>query len=160
MPEGHTIHRAARDQARILVGERLRFTSPQGRFAAGAELLDGRTLTGITPYGKHLWYDVTGILLHVHLGLYGRFTKGRQPSPAPRGALRLRMETGESWVSLSASGSAARISARQATNLASDDGSLLRPLRTEARASVRFDSAVRALPTGIICVQCASTAAV
>lgn len=100
MPEGHTIHRAARDQAKLLVGERLRVTSPQGRFAAGAERLDGRTLTGITPYGKHLWYDVTGILLHVHLGLYGRFTKGRQPSPAPRGALRLRMETDESWVDL------------------------------------------------------------
>ena len=93
MPEGHTIHRIALKQAALLKGERLHVTSPQGRFEEGAKLLDGRTLKKITPFGKHLWYDADGVLLHVHLGLYGKFTVGHQPPPVPRGALRMRIET-------------------------------------------------------------------
>ena len=100
MPEGHTIHRIARDQTRLLAGERLRVTSPQGRFEAGAALLDGRRLTTIKPHGKHLWYDAEGVLLHVHLGLYGKFAVGHQPPPVPRGALRMRIETDETWIDL------------------------------------------------------------
>ena len=41
MPEGHTLHRAARDHSPILVGQQLQVSSPQGRFAAGAAQLDG-----------------------------------------------------------------------------------------------------------------------
>ena len=33
MPEGHTIHRAARDHHRIFAGKQLTISSPQGRFA-------------------------------------------------------------------------------------------------------------------------------
>ena len=36
MPEGHTIHRVARDHGRLLVGHRVSVGSPQGRFAEGA----------------------------------------------------------------------------------------------------------------------------
>ncbi|MGA1686143.1 MAG: Fpg/Nei family DNA glycosylase, partial [Ilumatobacteraceae bacterium] len=42
MPEGHTLHRAARLQGRRFAGHRLRVDSPQGRFEAGAALIDGR----------------------------------------------------------------------------------------------------------------------
>ena len=41
MPEGHTIHRAARDHHRIFAGKQLTISSPQGRFAEGAALLSG-----------------------------------------------------------------------------------------------------------------------
>ncbi len=93
MPEGHTIHRAARDQWRLLGGSRVAATSPQGRFAEGADLLDGRVLEGIDAYGKHLVYRFDdGPLLHVHLGLFGRFTTHRGEPPPPRGAIRLRLE--------------------------------------------------------------------
>jgi endonuclease VIII len=34
MPEGHTIHRAARDQRPMLLGKVLNIASPQGRFRA------------------------------------------------------------------------------------------------------------------------------
>ena len=36
MPEGHTIHRAARQQNRALKGRTISVSSPQGRFAADA----------------------------------------------------------------------------------------------------------------------------
>ena len=105
MPEGHTIHRLARDHRPLLVGRAVRTASPQGRFATGAEMLTGRTVEGIEPYGKHLFYAFEGdLLLHVHLGLYGSFTRGSGPAPEPRGALRLRMvvEDGEDgqWIDL------------------------------------------------------------
>jgi endonuclease-8 len=75
--------------------------SPQGRFAAGAELLSGRRLEGIEPYGKHLFYAFTGdVLLHVHLGLYGKWTTGFGQPPVPQGALRLRMTAGRAWLDL------------------------------------------------------------
>ena len=101
MPEGHTIHRIARDHTPLLVGRPVGAVSPQGRFAAGATLLDGRVMTRIEPYGKHLfhWYE-GGVILHVHLGLYGKWTVGTGAPPAPRGALRLRLTTGEAWFDL------------------------------------------------------------
>jgi len=101
VPEGHTIHRLARDHTPVLVGRPVSASSPQGRFAEGAALLSGRVLEDVEPYGKHLFYGFAGdVLLHVHLGLYGSFTKGTGPPPEPRGALRLRMTTGEHWVDL------------------------------------------------------------
>jgi formamidopyrimidine-DNA glycosylase len=101
VPEGHTIHRLARDHTPLLVGRAVSVSSPQGRFAAGAQLLDGRVVEGVEPYGKHLFYAFAGgLLLHVHLGLYGAFVRGSGPAPEPRGALRLRLTTDEHWVDL------------------------------------------------------------
>jgi DNA-formamidopyrimidine glycosylase len=101
VPEGHTIHRLAKEHRGLLVGRPVRVSSPQGRFAAGAALLDGRVVQGIEPYGKHLWYRFDGgELLHVHLGLYGKFAGGELPPPEPRGALRLRITTDEVWLDL------------------------------------------------------------
>lgn len=92
MPEGHTIHRAARDQRPMLVGQALAVSSPQGRFADGAALLDGHTCTGIDAYGKHLLYRFAGPGdLHVHLGLFGKFRTTKLPAAEPRGAVRIRM---------------------------------------------------------------------
>ena len=91
MPEGHTIHRLAREHNRLLAGHTVHASSPQGRFAEGAALLDGRTLERTDAYGKHLFHRYGDVWLHVHLGLYGRFTSGAMPAPEPRGALRLRL---------------------------------------------------------------------
>ena len=101
MPEGHTIHRLARDHRLLLVGRPVSVASPQGRFATGAEMLTGRVLERIEPYGKHLFYGFAGDLeLHIHLGLFGKWTVGQGPPPAPRGALRLRLTAGEHWLDL------------------------------------------------------------
>ena len=92
MPEGHTIHRAARDQRPMLVGQALAISSPQGRFVDGATLLDGRTCTAIDAYGKHLLYRFAGDdALHIHLGLFGKFRTAPLPAAEPRGAVRVRM---------------------------------------------------------------------
>lgn len=93
MPEGHSIHRAARDQRPLLVGQRLAVSSPQGRFAEGSALIDGRTCTGIDAYGKHLLYRFDEDALHIHLGLFGRFRSDAQPAPEPRGLVRVRLES-------------------------------------------------------------------
>jgi endonuclease VIII len=94
VPEGHTIHRAARDQIPMLVGQKLQVASPQGRFWEGAALLDGETCTGIDAYGKHLLYRFgNDLALHIHLGLFGRFRMAATPATAPRGAVRVRLES-------------------------------------------------------------------
>ncbi len=97
MPEGHTIHRLAKDHTRDLAGRPLAVSSPQGRAVETARALDGASIRKIDAHGKHLLYRwSTGDTLHVHLGLYGKFRKLATPAAEPRGALRLRME-GEPW---------------------------------------------------------------
>ena len=91
MPEGHTIHRLARTVRTQLGGQALRVSSPQGRFAAGARLLDGRTLTATDAHGKHLFLGFDDLWVHVHLGLFGRVGMTTGPAPDPRGAVRMRL---------------------------------------------------------------------
>ena len=72
MPEGHSVHRIALQFRRNFVGQRIAAASPQGRFAAGAGELDGRTMVASSAVGKHLLLEFEGErTLHVHLGLYG-----------------------------------------------------------------------------------------
>ncbi|HSO15538.1 MAG TPA: DNA-formamidopyrimidine glycosylase family protein [Arthrobacter sp.] len=77
MPEGHSVHRLARQFGDVFTGERLAVSSPQGRFSQGAALLDGHTLVGSVAHGKHLFLEFEhGLVLHVHLGLYGAWDFG------------------------------------------------------------------------------------
>ena len=93
MPEGHTIHRLARDHTRDLAGRKVHASSPQGRFSASAALLDGRTLERADAWGKHLFHRFDdGQVLHVHLGLIGKFRRHTAPVPDPVGLVRLRLE--------------------------------------------------------------------
>ena len=57
MPEGHSVHRLARQFGDVFAGERLAVSSPQGRFTQGAALLDGHTLIGAVAHGKHLFLE-------------------------------------------------------------------------------------------------------
>ncbi|AXJ09412.1 Fpg/Nei family DNA glycosylase [Arthrobacter sp. PM3] len=77
MPEGHSVHRLARQFGDVFAAERLSVSSPQGRFAPGAALLDGHVMTAATAHGKHLFLEFDhGVVLHVHLGLYGAWDFG------------------------------------------------------------------------------------
>lgn len=72
MPEGHSVHRIARQFARHFVGLPVSVTSPQGRFSAGAAELDGHAIVQATAVGKQLFLEFDhGRWLRVHLGMYG-----------------------------------------------------------------------------------------
>ena len=92
MPEGHTIHRLARLLDRTLAGRQVHAESPQGRFADGAGLIDGATFRRAEAWGKYLFCDLgVGEMLHVHLGLIGKFRRREFPPIEPTGAVRLRL---------------------------------------------------------------------
>jgi formamidopyrimidine-DNA glycosylase len=84
MPEGHSIHRIAQQFNRHFVGDVVAVSSPQGRFAAGAREIDGRTMTEAFAVGKQLFLRFDEHLhLRVHLGLYGAWDFAGEVS-APR----------------------------------------------------------------------------
>jgi endonuclease VIII len=94
MPEGHTLHRLARDLNAAFGGRRVAVSSPQGRFAESAALVDGTVVLGAEAVGKHLFVEVEGErVIHIHLGLIGTFDvhTGAAALPPPVGQVRLRM---------------------------------------------------------------------
>jgi endonuclease-8 len=91
----------ARDQNEALSRQRLNVSSPQGRFRAEAKRIDGLKLKRVEAAGKHLFYHFAdGPILHVHLGLFGKFRTHANPPPAPRGAVRVRFEGDDHTVDL------------------------------------------------------------
>jgi endonuclease VIII len=96
VPEGHTIHRLARDHGEWFAGRRVSVSSPQGRFDAAARQLDGQRLVTTDAYGKHLFHRYEdGRSVHVHLGLFGKVfhhtLAGRGAPPPPRDTVRYRV---------------------------------------------------------------------
>jgi DNA-formamidopyrimidine glycosylase len=102
MPEGHTLFRLARDLEDTFGGRRVRVSSPQGRFEADAETLDGHVLQGAESAGKHLFVDFGDRWVHVHLGLIGSFDvhAGVDEVPLPVGQVRLRLATPTAYADL------------------------------------------------------------
>ncbi|MDQ6740272.1 MAG: Fpg/Nei family DNA glycosylase [Actinomycetota bacterium] len=81
MPEGHSVHRLARQFQDVFAGHRLRLSSPQGRFTAGAARLDGHVLEHAAAHGKQLFLSFGNeLVLRVHLGLYGAWDFGGDES--------------------------------------------------------------------------------
>ncbi len=117
-PEGHTVHRLAAAFRDRFVGQPLLASSPQGRFAEGAAVIDGLVLEAAEAWGKQMFLRFEGpVWLRVHLGLYGmwRFAGpgleriGRRTReavvpgeiPPPRGQVRLRLAGPEHVADLS-----------------------------------------------------------
>ena len=92
MPEGDSLHRAAR-RLQVLVGERLEVEAPHPRAASKriAERLDGKTLEAVEAIGKNLLLRFEGgVVLRSHLRMNGRWRVEE------RGARR----TGRPWLVL------------------------------------------------------------
>ncbi|MCQ8277442.1 hypothetical protein NFI95_03120 [Acetobacteraceae bacterium KSS8] len=122
MPEGHSVRRLADAFVARFQGHRVAASSPQGRFADGAAIIDGLTLSQVDAHGKQMFLRFGNeAWLRVHLGMYGmwRFHGeglagfGRESvvlsdasapesyPPAPVGAVRLRLDTGRNIADLS-----------------------------------------------------------
>lgn len=100
MPEGHSIHRIAKQFNRDFASQQVQVSSPQGRFTAGAELLDGQTFIDAKAVGKQLFIEFTaGHHLRVHLGIYGAwsvyYSQGRATTLGAPRVLRLGEEEEE-----------------------------------------------------------------
>ena len=103
MPEGHTLHRLAHELDDAFGGRRVRVSSPQGRFADSAALLDGSELLGADAWGKKLYVEFAGDrFVYVHLGLIGGLvvTTGVAEVPPPVGEVRLRIATADAFADL------------------------------------------------------------
>jgi endonuclease-8 len=146
MPEGHTVHRIAIDHSKILRGKQVAVSSPQGRFAGGAALVDGVRLEQLEAFGKHLFYHwANGLVGHVHLGLFGRFRVYRAPPPvdAPVHAptVRMRLSVAKATIDL--------IGPTDCTIGTLDDRVRIvgrlgpDPLRADAEPQLAYDAVVR-----------------
>ena len=92
MPEGHVIHRLAAALTTSFAGQPVAVTSPQGRF--DTRLIDGSVLESADAVGKHLFINFDGDrVVHIHLGLIGKFTFA--PLAPPVGQVRLRISNAE-----------------------------------------------------------------
>ncbi|PBC82413.1 MULTISPECIES: Fpg/Nei family DNA glycosylase [unclassified Streptomyces] len=126
MPEGHTIHRLALDHRARFEGGPVRASSPQGKFADGAALVDGQVMTTAEAHGKHLFLgfgpprtsDDPPVSppfdrgdphrsrgyphrwIHVHLGLFGKLGFGPAPAPPPTDTVRLRLANPAAYADL------------------------------------------------------------
>jgi endonuclease-8 len=103
MPEGHTLHRLAGELTATFGGREVEASSPQGRFAGSAALVDGQVLVGAEAWGKHLFVEFPeDRFIHVHLGLYGKFdVYADVPAvPEPIGQVRLRLATDTAYADL------------------------------------------------------------
>ena len=84
MPEGDSLHRAAR-RLQVLVGQRIEVETPHPRAAVKglAGRLDGRRLDGVEAVGKNLFLQFDGgLVLRSHLRMNGRWRV--EPRGAPR----------------------------------------------------------------------------
>ncbi len=89
------MHRLAGAFAARFVGKTVEASSPQGRFAEGAALLDGDVLRAAEAHGKQMFLLFSDELwLRVHLGLYGMW-RFAGPGLAGFGRRMLRVDAGE-----------------------------------------------------------------
>ena len=91
MPEGDSLHRAAR-RLQVLVGDRVEVETPNPRAQVKrlAERLDGRVLESVEAVGKNLLLRFEGgVTLRSHLRMTGRWRvvpRGDEPRRRRRGS--------------------------------------------------------------------------
>jgi formamidopyrimidine-DNA glycosylase len=152
VPEGHSVHRIARQFERNFVGETVSVSSPQGRFADGAAVIDGRVMTRAMAVGKQMFLEFEGDLwLRVHLGLYGAWdfagdilvdptiasANGRMGQTNQRGTDPIYDDAGENSLASIGAPRKTRVHVRmseQTRGLADDDAAWPPPVVGQVRA--------------------------
>ena len=106
MVEGHSVHRVASMHRKRLVGKSFFAWSPNGRFAEGANAINGKVFSRIEAVGKNLFafFDTDGggkntqgeedtVVMHVHFGMAGNWAVYvNEVAPEPTKTNRLRLE--------------------------------------------------------------------
>ncbi|MGH3470790.1 MAG: Fpg/Nei family DNA glycosylase [Nocardioidaceae bacterium] len=137
MPEGHTLYRLAASLRAAFAGEQVRVTSPQGRFTDSAALITGHTVTSAESAGKHLFVGFDNdLVLHVHLGLIGKFEVQPGAAPPPVGAIRVRIEGGASYAELRGATVCELVSAEKVASIIAALGP--DPLRADADPELAY----------------------
>lgn len=99
MPEGDTIHRAARRLRAVLEGAVVcAAASPRGQLPPAAlDAVLGAAVTGVEARGKHLFVCWPDVVLHTHLGMTGSWHLYRAASrwAHPRERASVVLDTGE-----------------------------------------------------------------
>lgn len=160
MPEGHVVERVAREHTERFRGQRLRVSSPQGRFVEGAALLDGHMLLGVSALGKHSLHRFAAdgdarsrndLYLHVHLGLYGKWSGASLPVPDPVGAIRVQLVGDDGWAQLRGATACEVITAAEVRDLRARLGE--DPLHSKeggAKAYSRLSGSSRAIAVALM----------
>jgi endonuclease VIII len=91
MPEGHSVHRTARQFQNLFLHTQTQISSPQGRFTDAA-IISGQSLTKAEAWGKQLLLHFETAAIRVHLGIYGKwsFRPYEDAVPEPYGQVRAR----------------------------------------------------------------------
>jgi len=101
MPEGHSIRHLANLSDTAFKSKKITATSPQGRFAEEAAVIDQKQMTGAGAHGKHLFLKFDDeYAVHVHLGLYGWLHFNRGTQGKPKDTVRLRLSTDDFYADL------------------------------------------------------------
>lgn len=163
MPEGHVIHRLARELNEAFAGKEVVVSSPQGRFATSAALLDGRHLSLVQAWGKHLFVSFGEAqgdpVIHIHLGLIGRLRLAPEASGLSPETLRLQITDGRHWAELRGPQTCALLQAGEVAEVVSRLGP--DPLREDADPSVAWQRIQRsARPIGALLMDQRVTAGV
>lgn len=135
MPEGHTLHRLAGRLNLQFGGRPTRSSSPQGRFATEAAILDGLVLDEAEAHGKHLFLTFAQHTVHVHLGLAGGLAFGA--STGSENTVRWRLEANGARADLRGPAACRLLSPSEVDDLQSRLGP--DPLRADADAAVAWD---------------------
>ncbi|GAA5230122.1 Fpg/Nei family DNA glycosylase [Arthrobacter cryoconiti] len=105
MPEGHSVHRLARQFNDVFGATTLLVSSPQGKFSAGAALLDGHRLERAQAHGKQMFlYFSQDRIMRVHLGLYGAWDFGGDSTFTGASSIGAPRRVGEREVSAGLAG--------------------------------------------------------
>lgn len=143
MPEGHSVHRIARQFGVNFVGTAPNITSPQGRFAQGAELLSGRKMRDARAVGKVMFLEFEGDLwLRVHLGIYGAWDFAGEvkidPSIHIHGNRDAHMKLGQTGEHSRPSGAAAHAAVNDAVPVDRDGEDSVTSIGAPRRTRVRM----------------------
>lgn len=97
MVEGHSVHRVAERHRQRLVGKSFTAWSPNKRFEAGANAINGQKFLRIEAVGKNLFAffgdESDPVVVHVHFGMAGNWAVYfDETPPEPTKTNRLRLE--------------------------------------------------------------------